>query len=91
MKSLILLAAIFSGPVHASTDHPAVSGCLEVLTAEFEDGASYYQSVGAKIVSPLLQNEKSTVLGKFLESALITSGNQTVTAALCENIRAALR
>lgn len=92
MKNIILTITLaFLTSFHAMAaqpGHPAVQGCLELTTMQFEDGASYYKGIDAKILRPL--RKKHSPLAKFLESSLITVGDMQVTVGLCHHLAVSL-
>jgi len=66
-------------------------GCYEVLGGVYEDGASYYQAVGEKIIDPLKADAKTLGLGTFLEQALVVQGYMELTLNVCKSIDEAVK
>jgi len=88
---LMIQTIAFADKTRAETKskHAAVAGCFELLQTEFEDGASYYEFIGTRIISPLQEDPKYSALAKFLDSALVIEGYMTINEDLCKSIEAA--
>lgn len=70
----------------SSNLHPAAEGCFKVLSSEYEDGASYYTSIGRLIIQPLKTDSKNLALAEFLSDALVVTGHMNLTEEICESL-----
>lgn len=68
-----------------------IPGCWQVLTSEFEDGASYYKALDEKIIQPLQSTPENKVLGDFLNVGLVTRGSMSVNFELCRTIEESMK
>lgn len=88
---MIAIFALSLAPYAAEASPSPAQGCREVVAAEFEDGASFYQAVSEKVLKPLYAEDGRAVLARFLEDAIVTKGYLSLTESVCDSIEAASR